>query len=63
MACRAGAAGAGVSAITFGITISRHLLKSDELASADPARIVSLLRPCVLSLAARPEHSEPSGRG
>ena len=49
-----------ISAITFGITISRHLIKSDELATADPAQIVRLLRPCVLSLAARPEHSEPS---
>ena len=51
-----------ISAITFGITISRHLIKSDELATADPEQIIGLLRPCVLSLAARPEHGEaPDG--
>ena len=33
--------------------------KSDELATADPAQVVRLLRPCVLSLAARPDHSGP----
>jgi len=43
-----------ISAITLGITVSRHLIKSDELATADPARVIRLLRPCVLSLAARP---------
>jgi AcrR family transcriptional regulator len=41
-----------LSAITLGITVSRHLIKSDELASADPAQIVQLLRPCVLALTA-----------
>ena len=41
-----------ISAITIGITVSRHLIKSDELATADPAHIIRLLRPCVLSLAA-----------
>jgi AcrR family transcriptional regulator len=41
-----------ISAITLGITVSRHLIKCDELASADPARVISLLRPCVISLAA-----------
>ena len=46
-------------AITLGITVSRHLIKSDELATADPAQIIELLRPCVLSLAARPDHSGP----
>src|SRR5215472_15278234 len=46
-----------ISAITLGITVSRHLIKSDELASADPAQVIRLLRPCVLSLAARPDHS------
>jgi hypothetical protein len=30
--------------------VSRHLVKSDELATADPARVIDLLRPCVLSL-------------
>src|SRR5258708_6878751 len=29
-----------LSAITLGITVSRHLIQSDELASADPAQIV-----------------------
>jgi AcrR family transcriptional regulator len=48
-----------ISAITIGITVSRHLIKSDELATADPAQIISLLRPCVLSLAARPGHGGP----
>ena len=48
-----------ISAITLGITVSRHLIKSDELASADPAQIIELLRPCMLSLAARPGHSVP----
>jgi AcrR family transcriptional regulator len=48
-----------VSAITLGITVSRHLLKSDELATADPARVIGLLRPCMLSLTARPDGSGP----
>jgi hypothetical protein len=48
-----------ISAITLGITVSRHLIKSDELATADPAHVIKLLRPCVLSLAARPDHSGP----
>ena len=46
-----------ISAITLGITVSRHLVKSDELASADPEQVIRLLRPCVLSLAASPDHS------
>jgi len=41
-----------ISAITLGITVSRHLIKSDELATADPTQVIELLRPCVLSLAA-----------
>jgi AcrR family transcriptional regulator len=41
-----------ISAITLGITVSRHLIKSNELASADPGQVIELLRPCVLSLAA-----------
>jgi len=48
-----------ISAITFGITISRHLIKSDELATADPERVIGLLRPCMLSLAGRPDDSGP----
>jgi AcrR family transcriptional regulator len=47
-----------ISAIILGITVSRHLITSDELAAADPARVVELLRPCVLSLA-----NPPSARG
>lgn len=46
-----------ISAITFGVMLSRHLIKADELATADPAQVIRLLRPCVLSLAARPDHS------
>jgi AcrR family transcriptional regulator len=49
-----------ISAITLGITVSRHLIKTDELASADPAQVTRLLRPCMLSLAASPDHSGPS---
>jgi hypothetical protein len=55
----AGLRAAIISAITLGITVSRHLIKSDELASADPAQVIELLRPCVLSLAAHPDHSGP----
>ena len=42
-----------ISAITLGITVSRHLIKSDELATADPAQVISLLRPCMISLVSR----------
>jgi AcrR family transcriptional regulator len=45
-----------ISAVTLGITVSRHLIKSGELATADPAQVIALLRPCVLSLAARAGH-------
>jgi AcrR family transcriptional regulator len=48
-----------ISAITLGIMVARHLIKSDELASADPAQVIRLLRPCMLSLAACPDHSGP----
>jgi len=41
-----------ISAITLGITVSRHLIKSDKLATADPEQVIQLLRPCMLSLAA-----------
>jgi AcrR family transcriptional regulator len=44
-----------ISAITLGITVSRHLIKSDRLASADPGEVIRLLRPAMLSLAASPE--------
>ena len=48
-----------ISAIILGLMVSRHLIKSDELAIADPAQVTRLLRPCVLSLADRPDHSGP----
>jgi len=48
-----------ISAITLGLTVSRHLIKSDELATADPAEVIRLLRPGVLSLAAVPAPGEP----
>ena len=43
-----------ISAITLGITVSRHLIKSGELATADPGQVIALLRPCLLSLTDRP---------
>jgi AcrR family transcriptional regulator len=43
-----------ISAITIGVVVSRHLIKSDDLATADPAQVISLLRPCILALAAPP---------
>lgn len=43
-----------ISAIVLGVTVSRHLIKSDALATADPAQVISLLRPCMISLAAQP---------
>jgi AcrR family transcriptional regulator len=49
-----------ISAITLGITVSRHLIKTDELATADPAQVIGLLRPCMHSLAASPDHSGQS---
>ena len=49
-----------ISAITLGISVSRHLIKADELATADPAQVISLLRPCLRSLAASPGHGGPS---
>jgi hypothetical protein len=39
----------------MGITVSRHLIKTDVLATADPDHVIRLLRPVVLSLAARPD--------
>jgi AcrR family transcriptional regulator len=48
-----------ISAISLGIMVSRHLVQSDELATADPAQVIRLLRPCMRSLAAGPDHNEP----
>jgi AcrR family transcriptional regulator len=50
----AGLRAAIISAITLGVIVSRHLIKSDELATADPAQVISLLRPSLISLAAQP---------
>ena len=47
-----------ISAVTMGITVSRHLIGVDELADADPGRVIELLRPCLLSLTASPDDSE-----
>lgn len=49
-----------ISALMLGITVSRHLLKSDELADADPAEVIRLLRPCLLALAGTPEGTGPA---
>jgi AcrR family transcriptional regulator len=49
-----------ISAITLGISVSRHLIKADVLATADPAQVISLLRPCMRSLTASPGHGGPS---
>ena len=48
-----------ISAITLGLTVSRYLIKSDELATADPEQVIRLLRPVMLSLADRPDHTGP----
>jgi AcrR family transcriptional regulator len=46
-----------ISAIFLGVVVSRHLIKADELASADPAKVISLLQPCLLALAGAPASS------
>jgi AcrR family transcriptional regulator len=57
----AGLRAAIISAITLGVMVSRHLIKSDELAATDPAQVISLLRPCMHSLAAGPTSSGHTG--
>jgi AcrR family transcriptional regulator len=52
-----------ISAITLGIMVSRHLIKSDELASADPDQVIDLLRPCLLSLTAATDLTASPGPG
>jgi AcrR family transcriptional regulator len=47
------------SALILGVIVSRHLLKSDDLADASPAKIIDLLRPCFGSLMA----TEPDEQG
>ena len=49
-----------ISALILGVTVSRHLLKSGELAAADPAEVIRLLRPCVLSLTTPAADAGPS---
>jgi AcrR family transcriptional regulator len=39
-----------ISAVVLGITVSRHLVKSDALADADPDQVISLLRPGIRAL-------------
>ncbi|MCX4091843.1 TetR/AcrR family transcriptional regulator [Nocardia sp. alder85J] len=41
-----------VSALILGVMVSRHLVKSDELADADPDHIIDVLRPCLIALTA-----------
>ena len=48
-----------ISAIILGVLVSRYLIKPDELAAADPAQVINLLRPCILSLAAAPSPPPP----
>ena len=48
-----------ISAVILGITVSRHLVKSDALADADPDQVISLLRPGILALATLPDQGEP----
>lgn len=50
-----------INALVLGVTVSRYLVKSDELADAVPAQIVDLLRPAIQSLAAGPDQGG-SGR-
>lgn len=47
-----------VSAIVLGVVVSRHLLKSDGLAAADPEQIIDLLRPGLRSLTRADEDSQ-----
>jgi AcrR family transcriptional regulator len=48
----AGLRAAVIGAVILGITVSRHLINSGELADADPQQVIDLLRPCLLSLTA-----------
>jgi AcrR family transcriptional regulator len=54
----AGLRAAIISAIILGVTVSRHLVKSDDLATADPAQVIDLLRPCLRALAAEGHASQ-----
>lgn len=51
-----------LSAVLIGVVLGRHLIKLDQLADADPQRIVDILRPCVRSLTkAGPTDDDPAG--
>ena len=50
-----------INAVVLGVTVSRHLIKSDDLATADPEQVIALLRPCVLALTAQPGRGERAG--
>jgi AcrR family transcriptional regulator len=39
-----------VSAVMFGVIVSRHLLKTEALSDASPGHVIDLLRPCLRSL-------------
>jgi AcrR family transcriptional regulator len=57
----AGLRAAVISAIIMGVTVSRHLIKSDELAEADPAQVIELLRAGISALAAGGGEGESAG--
>jgi AcrR family transcriptional regulator len=46
-----------ISALILGLVVSRHLVSLDELADADPAEVIRLLRPCLASLTAQPQET------
>ena len=50
-----------ISAVILGITVSRHLVKADALADADPERVVGLLRPGIVALATGPGDGDGDG--
>jgi AcrR family transcriptional regulator len=55
----AGLRAAVIGAVILGITVTRHLIKSGELADADPRQVIDLLRPCLRSLTAAPPATGP----
>lgn len=55
----AGLRAAIISAVVLGVTVSRHLIRSDELATADPAHVIRLLRPCLHALTSPSGHDGP----
>ena len=55
----ANAIGGAIHTGVFTSNLDTAFRLADELAPADPAQVIRLLRPCVLSLAARPDQSRP----